>query len=650
MRAPSVVIIASPYEGELIGRALAETGLRVLRADGGEGGHALLATELPLAMVLGTSLFGADPVALVADARARDRYMSIYLLADEDDAVASMLAPQVNTILRRPADFEALAHTIEQLAVDAEKVEVDDIISSEPVLLPRVPTQPVSQDPLVRVGVPMLDESVTTSPRGEASLLRADDALAGLGLDEVISSTPLPSFDNRSTIARAIDRELSQAERRLFPGEAATPLPFGEGFDYDDALGDIDLDSLGIETIAGPRGPTRSRTAEPMASRPVETPSRPIQEEGSLETLDVAELIGRLHAAAFSGALQLHRPEGEKILYFDHGDPVGGRSTLKHDHLGELLFREGKLTRDQAARVRTAVEPGALDAGLARPVALRLVEEGLLKESELFAAARRHLEELFFSCFSLQSGEYRLGPELPLSDDRVRASTTTRALVLEGVRRKYGLERLATLLGGRDAVLAPTTSFPNVVETAALGTDERRVAVLFDGHRSLGDIRAALGHHVAESLVFGVAWGLAVVGALEHNGAPADLRSASTVVTLDPGAERRARPRTVDAAQRTAERGIERDRIAVKRAQILDADYFTILGVDRDATDHELHAAHARLRADFESAQFDEETRLEQAAALAEINEVLDEALRVLMVPHVRTAYAAHVVDVVEQS
>ena len=113
MRAPSVVVIVSPYEGELIGRALAETGLRVLRADGGEGGHALLATELPLAMVVGTALFGADPEALVADARARDRFMAIYLLAEVDDPVAVALASQVNTILRRPADFESLAHTIE---------------------------------------------------------------------------------------------------------------------------------------------------------------------------------------------------------------------------------------------------------------------------------------------------------------------------------------------------------------------------------------------------------------------------------------------------------------------------------------------------------------------------------------------------------
>ncbi len=648
MRAPSVVVIVSPYEGELIGRALAETGLRVLRADGGEGGHALLATELPLAMVVGTSLFGADPKALVADARARDRFMAIYLLAEVDDPVAVALESQVNTILRRPADFESLAHTIEQLAVGAERVEGDD--DGTPLLLPRVRTQPVDpSDPLVRVGLGPDDESSTTAPR-ERALLRADDALAGLGLDEVISSTSLPAFDNRSTIARAIDRELSQAERRLFPDQAATPLPFGKGFDYDDALGDIDLDALGIDTISGLRGSDRRRLdVEPQAPRFVETPSRPVQEEGSLHTLDVAELIGRLHAAAFSGALQLHRPEGEKIIYFDHGEPVGARSSLKHDHLGELLFRDGKLTRDQALRVRASAEPDQEDAGLARPVALRLVESGLLKEGEVFAAARRHLEEVFFSCFALQSGDYRLGPELPPADDRVRTSTTTRALVLEGVRRKYGLERLASLLGGRDAVLAPTTSFPGVVETAVLSPEERRVAVLFDGHRSLGDIRAALGRGVAESLVFGVAWGLAVVGALGHGDTPNDLRSASTVVTMDASGERRARPRTVDAAQRTAERAIERERIGVKRAQILDADYFTILGATRDATEHELRAAHARLRADFDAAQFDEETRLEQAAALAEINEVLDEALRVLCVPSIRASYAAHVVDSPEQ-
>ena len=90
--------------------------------------------------------------------------------------------------------------------------------------------------------------------------------------------------------------------------------------------------------------------------------------------------------------------------------------------------------------------------------------------------------------FALQSGEYKLGPELPPPDDRVRASTSTWALVAEGVRRKYGLERLSAHVP-RDAVLSPTTLFPRALEAAALTADERRVAMLFDGQRSIADVR-----------------------------------------------------------------------------------------------------------------------------------------------------------------
>jgi hypothetical protein len=363
-----------------------------------------------------------------------------------------------------------------------------------------------------------------------------------------------------------------------------------------------------------------------------------VQEEGALDQIDVAELIARVHANAFSGALRVELPEGHRILYLDQGEPVGARSTLRHDRLAELLFREGKLTREQLQQVRADANPD----GAPRAVALRLVEQGLLKESEVFAVMRHHAEELFYSLFALQTGRYQLGPELPPADDRVRLSSPLWALLLEGVRRKYGLERLSARLGGRDIVLRPTTAFPRLLEAAALSADERRVCALLDGARSLGEVRAAIGGRVAESTVFAIAWVLRVAGAVEAGAGPVDVRSASTVVTGEDTGDRRARPRIQDEAQRAAEEAVERERIASKRAQITDADYFAILGVGRDASEHELRRAYERLRADFDPGRFSAEAAAQHREALDEIRTVLDEAARVLLLPAVRARYAAH--------
>jgi hypothetical protein len=661
--APSLLIIASPYEAELISRELADTGLRVLRADGGEGAVALITTELPIAMVVGTSLMSADPAVVVAEARARHESVPLFLLAGDGDPLVAELGPRATRVFRRPGDFHALAHAIEQIAVDAERADLAEVDSLAPVpaLIPRVPTLPFGDllpvpnaAPLVRAQrTEVLSElpSVTLEPQvvhtngGAAALLRADDAigeLARLDLGDLAAPKPVRAFEDRSTIARELDRELSQAERRLFPDGVSTPI-LSHGEDYDDPLADIDLDALALDTIPGlarslgiedrPR-----RTTVPITPVAEPLPLLPVQEEGVLAEVDIAELLARLHGNAFSGALKIVLPEGDKILYLDQGEPVGARSTLRHDQLAELLFREGKLTREQLQRARVDGEPG----GASRPVALRLVDEGVLKEREIFPAMRRHAEELLYSLFALEAGRYELGPSLPAAEERVRLSAPTWALILEGVRRKYGLERLTALLGGRGLVLRPTTSFERVVEAAALSAEERRVVALLDGGRSLAEVRAALGGRIAESVVFALAWMLRAAGAVDAGEGVGDLRSASTVVTAPPeSAERRTQPRA-DGAQRSVEEQVERERIASKRAQIADANYFAILGVARDASDHELRRAHERLRADFDPAHFSPETATAHREALEEIGEILDEALRVLLVRGIRAHYAEH--------
>jgi hypothetical protein len=576
---------------------------------------------------------------------------------------------------------ERVVHAIERLAVELERADLEagapdvdltpdvEILEQVPPPIPRIPTQPLGEPftPLVRPqsteiigrgavgpgGLPEGPRQLAATP----SLLRADDALgvlAQLGVDEpvVAPARSVRAFENRSTIAREIDRELSQAERRLFPGQAATPLPFRQLDDFDDALSDIDLDSLAIDTVPGLLGPsallgvdeTRARAPRPREPAPVAPPPRPVQEEGELDAIDVAELVARLHASAFSGALHVERPEGERTFYFDQGDPISARSTLRYDHLAEMLFREGKLSREQVTKLRAADAAGLGDDadGSSRRVALRLVDLGLLKESEIFAVLRRHVEDLFFSLFALEAGHYRMGPSLPAAEERVRLSAGGWALLLEGVRRKYGLERLSARLGGRDAVLHPTTLTPRVIEGAELTADERRIVALIDGTRTLGEVRAALGGRAGEGAVFAVAWALRVAGALDAGSGVNDLRHASTVVTADTAGERRAQPRALDDAQASAERAVERERIASKRAQILDADYFAILGVGRDVSEHELRRAHLRLVTDFDAARFAEEVATEQVEALGEIREVLDEALRVLIHKTVRERYAAH--------
>ena len=116
---------------------------------------------------------------------------------------------------------------------------------------------------------------------------------------------------------------------------------------------------------------------------------------------------------------------------------------------------------------RAACAHARSGAGRAR-VARKLVELGLIKSSELFAdrAAPRRGDPLLL---------LRLGAR-PLSAVARRAAgrgpraprLAPWALFVEGVRRKYALERLVELVGPPETVLTPTTLLARALEDGAL--------------------------------------------------------------------------------------------------------------------------------------------------------------------------------------
>jgi hypothetical protein len=501
-------------------------------------------------------------------------------------------------------------------------------------------------------------------------LLRAD-ALGDMGLaavrDSMVKESP---FDERSSFVRRIDSELSAAERRLFPDSPTQPRPRDE---YEDALGDIDLDSLGIDTIPNigidvldatfdltprnghpsngslpdiPTGATGGVMIEPASALPPTSspmalpPTATLPDEsGDLAETDVATLLALLHGAGFTGLLTLARGDGDKTIYFDAGTPVAARSTFAADRLVALLLREGSISREQHARARELGDGG-------RATAQKLVELGLVKSSELFATLRWHVEQIVYSCFAWERGRWKLSHAEAPVEDRVQLGMHPWALLVEGVRRKYGLMRLVELVGPPETVLTPTTALPRALDEGAFSPAERAYAELLDGERTLAELQFAVsGPPLGETGLYAMAWGLVVIGAAQLRGdgeAAAVVRAVPTQVTA-PHRERRTRPRPAERARdRDVDRAIDKERVLAKRAQVQDGDYFAVLGLPRDASAHEVARAFERLKREFAPERFADPLRQELGEALAEIGEVLDEAHRVLADDAVRDSYRSH--------
>ena len=455
----------------------------------------------------------------------------------------------------------------------------------------------------------------------------------------------------RGALGRELRRKMSAMAERLFQGRGDRPA-VELGLQHD-AHTEIDLTAIAAESHGGdrPAAPYEEiGTADTFADtnplsrlEPTPSPEVAAAEEddttgrrrasatgepparGDLADLDVATLLGRLLQSRFTGRVQLRRAGAEKTVHFEDGRPIFATSNLPHDRMGDLLYREGKITREQQQRARDLV----VESG--RRMGEILVEMGFLKPRELLPAVRHHIEDILYSLFAWDSGEFAISPGDP-PGERIRLTRHPAAIVLEGVRRKYGAELLEARLGSPAAVVAVRSSrqLGAIAAVADLSPPERAVMQKLDGERTIEQVAEAaqVDHVVALQLAFAlVALGVAEV--VDHGPAAAD------------------RPTPVRSRALVGETdiAIDRQRVLAKHALVNEADYFTLLGVRRDATSFEIRRAYEAARRDYASVGFPPELQRELAGQLVEINQLIEEAYQVLRDERVRRSYHQNLLD-----
>jgi hypothetical protein len=145
---------------------------------------------------------------------------------------------------------------------------------------------------------------------------------------------------------------------------------------------------------------------------------------------------------------------------------------------------------------------------------------------------------------------------------------------------------------------------------------EMRVPMLFDGVHSLEDVARA--SELPEVDVLRIAFTLYCFGALRP-------------VEADAG--------RVGGRPGVRDLDIERERVQARYALANESDYFTVLGVDRFADASEVRRAHARLCKEIAPENLGPELWHELREQVETIREVLDEGLRILCTPALRSAY-----------
>ncbi len=644
-----LLIIAGPYEADRIRRAAVSAGFETVAIEPGESLSGWISATRPDLIVMAPQIVNSDPNVALAKVRATPRgRVPIFFVGDAADE--PRLRPLADGFFVRPI---APADLVEQAR--ARVFPSHD--KSGPIARP--PSSPAID--LLPGGSSLGGGSPGpgSEPKGLPAL-GLKPLVAQRGSDAAGESRAAPRArpqdllrDLADSIDASLDAEMESVARGLV-GEAASVPHTAVAELHDEAsqktrevASDVVVRMMMAQADAG-----RARGAGSAApsARDDDAGTPAPYDSGPIGSPDIAILLGRIHLERLNGRLTFRRGLAKKTIYFEGGAPVYASSNLPDDRMGEMLARQGRLTREQRAKGAQILE------STGRRIGGVLVEIGALKESELAPLVRRHYEEITYSVFawpeggdvSPEDGEWTLGPERVDDGEPIRLDDPAPALIMEGIRRKYTAPRLLRRLGGGAQVMQLQVNgsvASAVLDDMALSDEERIVMRRFDGVRTLDEIRAAA--NVGEEVVCGVAWALvalrlaAVTRAVDAE--TTLLRVAAAVAgngTARPAAAADA-PSGDAGRDQARDQEIDRARVLARYALVEEGDYFEVLGLPREASAHEVRRAHQALSRELSAAGLDPEVAAELDGPLRAIRAVLDEGARVLGDARLRRRYQA---------
>ena len=172
------------------------------------------------------------------------------------------------------------------------------------------------------------------------------------------------------------------------------------------------------------------------------TQAAPVGFRGSLSETPLPQVLRRIFLEGLKGTLSLVHGDETRHLFFEKGELRTATSSREGQRIGAFLKRRGCITdTDLNWALDTVARQGRARLGKI------LVERGLVSRTVLDAEMRRLVEEIVFSTFAWDSGEYKYQASAGVLDPDVALSLSTAAIIVEGIRRLPESEMFRERLG-----------------------------------------------------------------------------------------------------------------------------------------------------------------------------------------------------------
>jgi DNA-binding response OmpR family regulator len=275
---------------------------------------------------------------------------------------------------------------------------------------------------------------------------------------------------------RLIDT-LKEALQEAYP-EPAAPKPPPPPLEEDEATGEFYADDIQKREKAEVEDRTRSiETASIKPSGPVI--------KGDFAQTPFGQVLAELYRWRASGALLLGRQKVKKIVYVRDGVPELVKSNLLVEALGRILVRERMITEAECAESLKRMKASKRMQGTV------LIEMGCMSPHNLSYALTQQMQEKLFDVFRWDDGLYQFNPGASPPPEPVSLGMTTAQLIVEGIRRSYDEERLLRTMGEVGSMYVHPSDEPlYALQDAGLSEEEKEIALVADGHKTVATLRA----------------------------------------------------------------------------------------------------------------------------------------------------------------
>lgn len=175
---------------------------------------------------------------------------------------------------------------------------------------------------------------------------------------------------------------------------------------------------------------------------------------GQLSTMNLADLLQWAAAAQKTGRIDFIASAVIKEVYVQSGMIVGAASNQPTEMLGHVLVARGKLTEEQLRAGLLA--RGDSDEFLGQV----LVRLGFVGRDDLLRALAERTEEVVYSLFEWEQGEFRFQPEARPGPRVVLISLPVDHVLLRGVHRHDEMQRIREIFPDARVVLERTDRTP----------------------------------------------------------------------------------------------------------------------------------------------------------------------------------------------